>query len=567
MNPSLRPLLLATVLAAATATATAPARAESLAGAFLAAQLASQNNDYVAAARYFAQALRFDPGNPDIAEQALVAFMGKGDMQSAIAMADLLDRSGEVSQLAELTLIAEQIKAGNHAEALDRFQRSPGFSPLLDGLLEAWLLLGTGDVDAALAAFDAMSGSDALNLFGQNHKALALASVGDFEGADKLFRGDDGGSLRIDRGSILAHAQVLLQLDRRDEALAIIDQALDGRTDAELEALRARIVAGETIAYDVLTTPSEGAAEVFFVIASALTGEENARLAMIYSRLGLFIAPGRVKAILQLAGLMVEQEQYQIASDLYDEVPHDHPMYYNAGIGRAEALFADGNEDGAVEVLKGLAKSHGHIPTVHITLGDTLRRLSRFEEASRAYEAAVELLGEPQPHQWFFYYARGITYERQGKWEQADADFRMALRLSPDQPHVLNYLGYSLVERRERLDEALAMIERASEQRPDDGYITDSVGWVYYRLGRFEDAVAPMERAVELTPLDPIINDHLGDVYWAVGRHREAEFQWRRALSFEPEEKDAERIRRKLAVGLDRVLAEEGEAPIQANAD
>ena len=145
-------------------------------------------------------------------------------------------------------------------------------------------------------------------------------------------------------------------------------------------------------------------------------------------------------------------------------------------------------------------------------------------------------------------------HERRGDWDQAEADFRNALKLNPDQPLVLNYLGYSLVEFGLKLPEAQAMIERAVASRPNDGYITDSLGWVLYRLGKFDEAVDPMERAVQLVSNDPIINDHLGDVYWMVGRKREAEFQWRRALSFKPEEKDAERIRLKLDLGLDTAL-------------
>ncbi|MEO1239893.1 MAG: tetratricopeptide repeat protein, partial [Pseudomonadota bacterium] len=159
---------------------------------------------------------------------------------------------------------------------------------------------------------------------------------------------------------------------------------------------------------------------------------------------------------------------------------------------------------------------------------------------------------------WVVHFARGITHEREDRWEEAEADFRKALELNPGQPQVLNYLGYSFVEMNTNMEEALELIEQAVEGRPDSGFITDSLGWALYRLGRYDEAVVHMERAVELEPVDPIINDHLGDVYWAVGRHREAEFQWHRALSFEPEEEDAERIRRKLEVGLDVVLEEEG---------
>ncbi|MBT8423727.1 MAG: tetratricopeptide repeat protein, partial [Silicimonas sp.] len=188
------------------------------------------------------------------------------------------------------------------------------------------------------------------------------------------------------------------------------------------------------------------------------------------------------------------------------------------------------------------------------------------------YTKALDTFAEPDRAQWFLYYARGISNERLGNWDAAEADFRAALDLNPDQPQVLNYLGYSLVEQKTKLDEALDMIERAVAARPDSGYIVDSLGWVLYRLGRYDEAVGHMERAAELMPIDPVVNDHLGDVYWAVGRGREAEFQWHRALSFIDHEDasgdiDPDRVRRKLEVGLDVVLQEEGAPPLRVAND
>jgi Flp pilus assembly protein TadD len=169
----------------------------------------------------------------------------------------------------------------------------------------------------------------------------------------------------------------------------------------------------------------------------------------------------------------------------------------------------------------------------------------------------VALLATPEQRHWPLFYQRGIAYERSKQWDKAEADFLKALELEADQPLVLNYLGYSWVEMGRNLDRAQAMIEKAVEQRPEDGYIVDSLGWVLYRLGNFPGAVEHLERAVELRPVDPVINDHFGDALWMVGRKTEAQFQWKRSLSFKPEEKDAERIRQKLAKGLDAVLAEE----------
>jgi Flp pilus assembly protein TadD len=215
-----------------------------------------------------------------------------------------------------------------------------------------------------------------------------------------------------------------------------------------------------------------------------------------------------------------------------------------------------------MDVLTGLTETHGDLMVVYLSLGDLYRTEERYDAAAQAYDKALERVGTISSADWVLFFSRGIANEREKRWVKADADFRKALELNPGQPQVLNYLGYSLVERGENLDEALGMIERAVAARPDSGYIVDSLAWALFTLGRYSEAVIPMERASILEPVDPVVTDHLGDVYWAVGRKLEAEFQWHRALSFEPEEDQAVRIRRKLDIGLDAVLAEEGAVPL-----
>lgn len=273
------------------------------------------------------------------------------------------------------------------------------------------------------------------------------------------------------------------------------------------------------------------------------------------------------------AGLLESLGQYDLAVATYKQIPNDSPDYHAAELGRAEALRRSAKPDAAIEVLEKLAKDYPSQPQAFVALGDLQRQQEAYDRAATAYDKALQLTDPGAPNMWFLHYARGICHERLGNWPGAEADFRAALELNPDQPQVLNYLGYSLVEKQEKLDEALDLIERAVAARPDSGYIVDSLGWVLFRLGRYDEAVGHMERAVELMPVDPVVNDHLGDVLWAVGRVREAEFQWRRALSFikaddTDGEADPERIRRKLEIGLDRVLAEEGVPPLKvANGD
>ncbi|CAN0589423.1 unnamed protein product, partial [Ectocarpus sp. 12 AP-2014] len=338
------------------------------------------------------------------------------------------------------------------------------------------------------------------------------------------------------------------------------------------EAIKAQLDAGETIPFDTVKNATEGVAEVYYSIATALRGEAQDPYTLIYTRMAAALRADHVDSLLLSAELLENLERYDLATEVYDSVPRDNPSYHAAELGRAEALRRSGREDAAIEVLKQLAKTHGDLPLVHVTLGDALRGMDRFAESIKPYNAAVNLIETPSEQHWIIFFARAIAHERSDMWPEAESDFRKALELRPEQPQVLNYLGYSFLEMQTNYDEALDMIERAVALRPDSGYIIDSLGWGLYRLGRYDEAVGHMEKAVERQPIDPIINDHLGDVYWAVGRKREAEFQWHRALSFITDETDTDdvnpdRIRRKLEVGLDVVLEEEGAEPLKVAND
>lgn len=530
-------------------------------GAYLAGRQASLSNDYSAAASYYARALMQDRKNPALMENALLAFLALGQIREAYPIALNLNKIVPDNQASAFVIAADTLGPEGNLD-----DDAPAIGPVVDGLINAWRLLDRGKTEESLAAFDEMIEDERMRAFGSYHKALALAQVGDLEAADALFSSQDGATSLLTRGGTLAHAQVLSQLGRFDEAIELLNTAI-GAEDLTVQRYVAKFSEGEPIPYDVVATPREGYAETFHSVSIALNGQAADGFTLLYSRIAEYLDPGNTDAILLSAGLLEQLEQFELATEAYDRVPRESDAFVEAEIGRANALQSAEREDAAVEVLNQLSETHSDVSRVHIALGDTLRRMSQFEDSAEAYEKAIDLFLEPRPQQWPIYYARGITYERIDKWPEAEADFRLALELNPGQPHVLNYLGYSFVEMGENLDEALSMIEEAAAARPDDGYITDSLAWVFFRLGRYDEAVEPMERAVALTPLDPIINDHLGDVYWAVGRDREAEFQWRRALSFDPEEEEADRIRRKLEVGLDAVLEEEGKAPINVAND
>ena len=549
--------------------------ADGVAGPYLAGRVASIQSDYAAAAEYFSRSLQADPANTAIMENAILAEIGAGEFDKALTISKGLSDAGVKSSLADLTVLTSLAKQGQFDAAIAELDKGRTSGPLVDGLFRAWALAGRGQMSDATAAFDKVAAQNGLGSFGQFHKALSLALVGDFEGANKIFSGEAAGPLHATRRSLIAQTEVLSQLERDKDAVELIDKTFGPDSgDATVKALRADLVAGKTVPFDLIGNAQDGLAEMFYSVASALAeqAQTDAKTspadALLYARAAIYLRPDLAEAVLLAADSLEKQGQHDLAITTYQLIQPASRSYVTAELGRADSLVAAGRADAAVEALRQLAQANPGLVEVWAALGDTLRRQQSFTDAAAAYDKALALVDKPERGHWVIYYARGICNEREKHWDRAEPDFRKALELLPDQPQVLNYLGYSYLEKKINLDEAMSMIERAAKAEPNDGAIADSLGWALYRLGRYPEAELQMEKAIGLMSADSVVNDHLGDVYWAVGRKREAEFQWRRALSFKPDsEDDAKRIRRKLEVGLDAVLKEEGAEPLAVSTD
>jgi tetratricopeptide (TPR) repeat protein len=540
-------------------------------GAYLAARIAEAENDFRSAATWYGRAIIADSGNPELLDGAILAKIGVGDFPLAIDVAKMRQKRGrdlglDPSQLAELTLLADEANREDYAAILAASGAGRDLGDLADQLVLAWAKVGEGKMSEAIATFDAVTEKRGYEAFGYYHKALALASVGDFEGADDILSGKAAGPIVVMRRGVFAHAQILSQLERNADALALLDRSFGPGPDPIVDAVRRRLQAGEPIPFDTVRTAKDGIAEVFYSISTALNGEADPVYTLIHLRVAGYLRPDHSDALLLTADVLQNLGQHDLATETYTTFKSDDPAFVTAEIGRAGALRSQGKADAAIEALQTLARVHGDLVAVHFALADILRGEERFDEAEVAYSAAIDLTKSAGNEDWVLYFYRGICHEQSKDWAPAEADFRKSLELNPTQPQVLNYLGYGLVDRGEKLDEALGMIEKAVAADPEQGYIIDSLAWAYFKLGRYAEALEPMERASLLEPVDPIVTDHLGDVYWMNDRKLEARFQWRRALSFEPTEKDKTRILRKLEVGLDTVMAEEaaGTKPVEA---
>ena len=547
--------------------AAGPVVAEPDAGAYLAARMAIMDYDFALSAAYLDRALVDDPQNPVLLEEALRAHFALGEFDQAFALADRMVAIGIDSQTANFIAMAHAAHAGDWQRIFVLLEQGHSVGPLVDGLAQAWSFVGRGRMTSAVQSFDEVIDSPGLRAFGLYHKALALATVGDFEGADAILALPPEQGMQRTRRAALARAEILSQLGKNEEAISLLQGFSGSAGDPVFLDKIARIQSGETLRFEFVSGPVEGMGEVFFSVAAAIEGDADDDYTLLYSRAAEALDPTHSEAIILSARLLEALGRFEEANQTYTKIAREDPVYFKAELGRAAALDSAGRTDTAIEVLNALIRNSGEMPDALASLGDMLRRGSDWSAANAAYTRALAAYGPEDPMRWVILYTRGITSERMGNWADAEADFRAALELQPDHPSILNYLGYSLVERREKLDEALGMIERAVAGQPDSGAIVDSLAWVLYRLGRYDEAIVHMVRAAELEPLDPIVSDHLGDVLWAVGREAEARFQWQRALSFGPEEKDAIRIRAKLAKGLDKVLEEEGAPPLAVPRD
>ena len=534
-------------------------------GPYLAARQAVVNHNYGVASDYFSRALEQSPEDKSIMGQAMAAFLAAGDVERAHTLAQVLDNSPENPTLVRALKIASLFKSKNYQGVLAQLEIDVVAGRSIDGLLKGWALMGLGQVSDALEEFDTVSESQGMQNFSNYQKALALASVGDFEGADSVLMTKESAPVTMSSRGRLAYAQILVQRDRRNAAATFLTKIYDDNGDQEVLALISRIRAGANIDFDIITNASEGAGEVFLFLALALQDGESQDALLLYTRLASYIAPQNIHALLLTAQLLEELKNY-------DAVPRSHPAFVKAELGRAQALVSIGKKETAIEVLTQLSESFPKMRGVHDALGNLLRQDGQFDAAIEVYDTAISMIKNPEPKHWYNFYVRAIAYERDGNWAAAMRDFDNALILSPNQFQVLNYLGYSLVERGERLEEALSMIQLAVAAQPKAGYIIDSLGWVQYKLGYYNEAVSQLERAAELMATDPIVNDHLGDSYWAVGRKIEARFQWRRALSFitadtELADIDPVRVQQKLDIGLDAVLVIENQLPLKVADD
>lgn len=528
--------------------------ASSLSGSYLSGRSALFSQDMQAASTYFSEALKRDPDNYYLMDRAFVSALANGEISKALPLASIILQEDDEHFLSQLLVATENLHDGSYNE-LPKGSVTQDVNPLSRltfALAKAWMQAGQGDSKAAVRELTSTTGPKWFDLFVNYNAGLIEEYAGDAEASADFFKK----SYEIDPGALrnaLAYARMLAASSRQQEALDIIteyDKLIPNHP--LLVDLRQKIESGAVIE-PVVSSPSQGFAEALFALGAALS-KDGEEMSAAYLQLSTYLSPQNDSSAMALGALFEQLGDNKRAIDYLSRVSDASPMKREAEIQIALHYNILEDLDQSRKHLEDLVAQDPKDIEAITSLGNVLRSNSLFEESEVAYSKAINSIDMIEENHWALLYFRGITRERLNMWGAAEEDFRQALTLRPEQPMVLNYLGYSLVDRGLKLDEALGMIERAVRLRPTDGYIVDSLGWVYYRLGRYEEAVEELERAVTLRPHDPIINDHLGDAYWQVGRKLEARYKWNHARDLDPEPKDLERILGKIENGLEQAV-------------
>lgn len=520
-------------------------------GSYLAARHAGIERDAQAAAAFYRAALRRDPKNAELLERAFLSVLADGDMDEATKLAERIVQLDKSDRVARLVLGVRALKQRQYQAARQNFAQSTR-GPIADltaSILSAWTLYGSNETRAAIDTVDRLNGPEWYAAFKDLHAGLILDLAGNRKEAGKRLeqaRALDSNQIR----AVQAYGSWLARNQNKDEALKVyeaFDKVLP-RHPLIVETVD-RIKAGGKVP-PLVDSPQAGAAELLYGLGSALGRQGGEDLALFYLQLAIYLDPEQPLALLTLGDLYETLKRPALALKVYQKLPEHSPLHRNAEIQMAIDLDALDRTDEAKKRLDKLIAERPKDLDAIRALGDILRERKQYADCASTYSKGIGTLATPEKPNWYLFYFRGICYERSKQWPLAEADLKKALELYPEQPHVLNYLGYSWVDQGINLDEGMHMIRRAVEQRPDDGYIVDSLGWAYFRINSYDEAVKNLERAVELKPEDPTINDHLGDAYWKVGRFLEAAFQWSHARDLKPDADELARIEAKLKSGL-----------------
>ncbi|MEI7789963.1 MAG: tetratricopeptide repeat protein [Alphaproteobacteria bacterium] len=518
---------------------------------YLSARFAAGEHDLPQAARFYGQSLANDQGNPSLLALSFFYSTTSGDFDAAGKYAQAVIAATPDDRAARLALAVIGFKHKDYVDVRKQLSASAKgpFTALTLALFDAWAAAAEHDaagMQKDLASLMEQKGAESMAAF---HTALLQDYLNNAPAADAAYKKALSSTAPTPR-VLEAYGRFLERQGRSADAATLYQSHInEGGLASVTRPGLARIAAGQK-PEGMIRSPADGAAEALFGIAASLTDAQSAEVSILYLRMALYLRSDLGLAQVLLADRFETLRKYDSAIAIYRSIEPSSPYWRMAQVQASLDLQRLGNNDDAIAGLKKLVAADPNDSESWVALGDTYRASEKFAESVDAYNHAEKIIGKPSRRDWPMFYARAMAKEKLKRLDDSEADIQTALKLSPEQPELLNYLGYSWVDRGRNIPTALTMLEKARTLRPYDGYIVDSVGWAYYQLGRYDDAAKTLEAAVLLVPGDPTINDHLGDALWRAGRRIEARFQWNHALTFSDDDTDKAAIERKLKTGL-----------------
>jgi predicted Zn-dependent protease len=539
-------------LAAVLATVPAPClAAKSPTQVYVDGQFAESIGDFAEAAQYLGSALQAEPTDVVLQRRVFDLSLQSGDLERALRLArQLVETAPNDSQIV-LVLAMDAVRKNDWTGASQRLSgmSSAGLDGILGPVLKAWVAVGRGKPEEASDILAVLDKTPSFRPFAVEQRAWIALETGQWAVASQAFAGIVGesgasGSVR-NRLAAAAAAQRAGDMARVN---MILGKDASGQDHPWLVQARKAFAAGDRL--PVPSTAQAGISEMLQRVALDLSREESPVSAPGYAWLAAWLSPGKPEILFTLIDVLTTTKQPATALTLLESVPHDDASDQLAALARARILLTTDKDKEAVSVLEAAAKRWPDRLDFQVSLADAYRSVEAYSRAVEAYTKSIAMVGTPAENNWGLFFARGISYERLKQWDNAEADLRAALRLKPDQPTVLNFLGYSWLEQKRNLPQATEMIEKALEQRPSDGAIVDSLGWALFLNGKVDQAVDKLEEALVAVPYDPTVNEHLGDAYWATGRRIEARHRWQAALDAGPDAPQKIRLTEKLDSGL-----------------
>ena len=529
-------------------------------GSYLAGQFAEKEGDFRNASYYYIDLISRGETEREIIKRSIIYSALSGNFEVAIAISRKIEDLELNYPIANLIIFAEAIKNKENHKIVEEFERNKNLFPaIFRNVAEFWILIINNEKDKAFRLLNSLSINNEAQMQIINYnQLLAYVYLNEYEQAKTLYENLDFSDFLFDSDSALALLKYF-QKNKESKESKVFKSILNKVRSASnnsyyILALMDELSSGEEV-NSIRIDPYKQIAEVFLRWSQSVQIQgKNGINKPFYLSLASYADPTSSFLKFKTATVLSDTENYGLSKEILDNFSKEDVFYMDSIVERTFAIEQQDNDESALEYIEKFISDGFKNARLLKTYGSLQRSQRLYNEAIKSYTGAIEEAKREQYTEaiWPILFLRGISFERSKNWNLAEADFISALELSPNQPQILNYMGYSLLERKEKLDQAMRMILMAAEKSPDSYHIIDSLGWAYYKTGNFEKALLYLERAMELESTDPIVNDHLGDVLWMLGRKREAKFQWKKSLSFKPEPVDQKKTEDKLAFGLNK---------------